>query len=102
MISPWVKPGATDVVFDHTSIPKTIIRRFLNTRPPDLGERVAAANDLSRVLESTPRSDRPVIPVPPSRPPDPASVKLAETATDGPRDFRALLRSMRRRYPVRR
>jgi phospholipase C len=102
VVSPWVKPGTTDVVFDHTSIPKTIIRRFLNIRPPDLGERVAAANDLSRVLESTPRSDRPVIPVPPSQPLDPSSARLAEMTTEGPGDFRALLRSMRTRYPVRR
>ena len=72
VISPWVAPGqATDVVFDHTSILKTIIRRFLSVHPPDLGERVAAANDLSKVLRPTARSDKPRIPVPPAPRPDP-------------------------------
>jgi phospholipase C len=53
VISPWVERGkTTDVVFDHTSILKTIARRFLSARPPDLGERMAAANDLSMVLRS--------------------------------------------------
>ena len=32
---------------------KTIARRFLSARPPDLGERMADAKDLSMVLRST-------------------------------------------------
>ncbi len=103
VVSPWVERGkTTDVVFDHTSILKTIIRRFLGARPPDLGERVAAANDLSMALQPTARSDKPRIPVPPAPPPNLALARLAETATEGDRDFRALLRSVRSRYPVRR
>jgi hypothetical protein len=38
--------------FDHTSILKTIARRFLSTNPPYMGARYAAANDLSVVVGS--------------------------------------------------
>ena len=38
VISPWViRGGVTDVVFDHTSIAKTIARRFMSANPPDVG-----------------------------------------------------------------
>ncbi len=65
VVSPWVAAGAVfghdgtgvstpvqrgDLHFDHTSIPKTIARRFLTANPPYLGARYAAANDLSAVL----------------------------------------------------
>jgi Phosphoesterase family/Ricin-type beta-trefoil lectin domain-like len=78
VISPWVTAGAvfghdgitaggagnastavrtTDAVrprdnfhFDHTSILKTIARRFLSTNPPYMGARFAAAHDLSEVI----------------------------------------------------
>jgi hypothetical protein len=33
---------------------------------------------------------------------NPAQARLAETATEGDRDFKALLRSARSRYPIRR
>jgi phospholipase C len=36
--------------FDHTSILKTIARRFLSNNPPYMGARYAAAHDLSEVL----------------------------------------------------
>jgi phospholipase C len=39
--------------FDHTSILKTIARRFMSQKPPYMGARYAAANDLSAVLGST-------------------------------------------------
>ncbi|MGI8329326.1 alkaline phosphatase family protein [Actinomadura scrupuli] len=39
-----------DLHFDHTSILKTIARRFLSTAPPYLGARYAVANDLSAVV----------------------------------------------------
>lgn len=39
-----------DLHFDHTSILKTIARRFLSTNPPYMGARYAAANDLSDVI----------------------------------------------------
>ena len=39
-----------DLHFDHTSILRTIARRFLSANPPYLGARYAAANDLSAVV----------------------------------------------------
>ena len=68
VISPWVKGGSvfgSDVLhFDHTSILKTIARRFLSNNPPYMGARYAAAHDLSEVLDSQirPQQFRPFIP----------------------------------------
>ena len=103
IVSPWVERGKTsDVVFDHTSILKTIARRFLSAHPPDMGERMAAANDLLAVMQPTPRQGRrPSIPVPSAPAPNPTLARQAELATEGDRDFRGLLRSMRARYPIR-
>jgi hypothetical protein len=39
-----------DLHFDHTSILKTIARRFLSENPPYMGARYAVANDLSAVI----------------------------------------------------
>jgi hypothetical protein len=39
--------------FDHTSILKTIARRFLSQNPPYMGARYAAAHDLSSVIGNT-------------------------------------------------
>jgi phospholipase C len=68
VISPWVAGGTVfgsdaapvqaspgvvrrnDLHFDHTSILRTIARRFLSADPPYLGARYAAANDLSSVV----------------------------------------------------
>lgn len=65
VISPWVQAGqvfghgdpsdGTGLFFDHTSILKTIARRFMSDFPPYMSERYAAANDLSSVLGNTPR-----------------------------------------------
>jgi phospholipase C len=102
IVSPWVaRRQVSDVVFDHTSILKTIARRFLSTRPPDLGERMTAANDLSVVLQPTARQDKPSIPEPAVRAPNPLLARQAELASEGPRDFRQLLRSIRARHPIR-
>jgi len=38
--------------FDHTSILKTIARRFMSQNPPYMGARYAAAHDLSEVLST--------------------------------------------------
>lgn len=101
VVSPWVDRGkVSNEVFDHTSILKTIIRRFLSAHPPDMGERVAKANDLSLVLRTTPRSVAPNIPVPPDPVIHVAHATVTEQATEGDRDFNALLRSVRARYPV--
>lgn len=103
VISPWVARGqVTDIVFDHTSILKTIIRCFLHARPPDMGERVTAAKDLSEVLQPSVRSDKPRIPLPPLPVRNFRLARKAEGATEGPRDFRELLRSVRCHYPTRR
>ena len=68
VISPWVKAGSvfgSDTQhFDHTSILKTIARRFMGKKPPYMGAMYGAANDLSEVLESEirPNQFRPFIP----------------------------------------
>jgi phospholipase C len=68
VVSPWVKGGVvfgTDALhFDHTSILKTIARRFMSTNPPYMGARYAAAHDLSEVLgnELRPSQFLPFIP----------------------------------------
>ncbi|MBK9305894.1 MAG: hypothetical protein IPM58_02100 [Nitrospira sp.] len=97
VISPWVDQGkASGVVFDHTSIAKTIARRFMSANPPDLGERVAAANDLSVVLRSTPRQGIPSIPVPPLPVPSAALERRVAPAPDGD-DFKQIMRTLRDR-----
>jgi hypothetical protein len=56
IVSPWVqKRGVSHLTFDHTSILKTIVTRFLHENPPHLGERVSRANGLQLVL-SAPRA----------------------------------------------
>jgi hypothetical protein len=77
VISPWLMPGSVfghdggrstpppttkkairsrgpGLHFDHTSILKTIARRFLSDSPPYMGARYAAANDLSVVIGAQP------------------------------------------------
>jgi phospholipase C len=105
VISPWVDRGkVTDVVFDHTSILKTIARRFLSANPPDMGERMTATttNDLSLVLRSTERKDRPSIPTPPAPVRKAALAKRIELAVEDDQDFKGLLQAMQSRYPIRR
>jgi Phosphoesterase family/Ricin-type beta-trefoil lectin domain-like len=69
VISPWVKAGqvfghdapagtAQSLYFDHTSIAKTIARRFMSDFPPYMGPRYAAANDLTAVLSDTIRQSQ--------------------------------------------
>ena len=62
LVSPWIKAGSVfgsdNVHFDHTSILKTISRRFLTRNYPFLGARYAAAHDLSEVLEHKIHSPR--------------------------------------------
>ena len=68
VISPWITAatafGSDDLHFDHTSILKTIARRFLGDSYPYLGARYVAAHDLSEVLNSGIRTEqfRPFIP----------------------------------------
>jgi phospholipase C len=58
IVSPWVERGSvsgsrTAMVFDHTSIIKTILTRFCRNAAgdiPDMGKRVAAAQSLAPLL----------------------------------------------------
>jgi phospholipase C len=102
VISPWVDPGkVTDIMFDHTSIAKTIARCFMSANPPDMGERVAGADDLSRVLRSTRREDEPNIPLPPAPlAPSPDVARRAQLELQDDTDFKGILHSLRSRYPV--
>ena len=102
IVSPWVDRGkVTDIVFDHTSILKTIARRFLSAKPPDMGERMAAAEDLSKVLQSTVRKDKPSIPVPAAPVQNIALAKRAVKEAEEEEDFKGLLQAMRARHPLR-
>lgn len=71
VISPWVGKQVAygskeNVVFDHTSILKTILKRFCtpaNAPAPQMTARVTAANDLGVLLtETKPRTDCTAIP----------------------------------------
>jgi hypothetical protein len=68
VVSPWVKGstvfGSDTLHFDHTSILKTVARRFMSNNPPFMGARYAAAHDLSEILETQirPEQFRPFIP----------------------------------------
>ena len=66
VVSPWVgQKQAAHTVFDHTSIIKTILRRFsakADGTIPHMGARVAAANHLGELLTET--KPRPAIPQP--------------------------------------
>jgi phospholipase C len=108
VISPWVPRGhVSSTTFDHTSIAKTIIRRFCAAAPPDMGARVAQASDVGAMLSlAEPREDRPRIHVPapadavatvaPADAAPAATARLAAPA--GKRDFHGLLRSVRGRF----
>jgi phospholipase C len=54
VVSPWT-PRRTVLkdVFEHGSIPATILRRFCSPHPPSMGPRVAAALDLRGALSLT-------------------------------------------------
>jgi len=101
VVSPWVdKAKVSNMVFDHTSIAKTIARRFMSANPPDLGERVTKANDLSAVLSSTRRQDRPSVPPGPQPAPTAAPTAPSTPAADST-DFKHVLRTLQARYPLR-
>jgi hypothetical protein len=106
IISPWVDRGKAtstidpSIVFDHTSIAKTIIRCFMSANPPDMGERVAKANDLSMVLRTTERTDKPNVPVPPAPVVQAALALRAIQDMEDEQDFKGVLRAIRTRYPT--
>jgi phospholipase C len=62
VIGPRVKKGVSKVLFDHTTLIKTILLRFADNPAKAvaaLGPRVAAANHLGAVLGDAPRNDIP-------------------------------------------
>jgi phospholipase C len=95
VISPWVLPGTvSSVVFDHTSIAKTIARRFMSTNPPDMGQRVAQAHDLSEVLSPAMRTEVPLMPIP--APPMPRA-RTDKPFGGGSSEFKDVLRGQQLR-----
>lgn len=114
IVSPWVaKRGVSHLTFDHTSILKTIITRFLHENPPHMGERVSRANGLEQVL-SAPRvssnaggevatfAARPVARAAAASP-RLAAMPAAATAIAPGRhadDFRTLMSALRDRYDL--
>jgi len=51
VVSPWVPPASVGSdTYDHTSILKTIMARFLGESPPDMGLRVLLARDVGSLL----------------------------------------------------
>lgn len=66
VVSPWAPRSISRDVFDHASILKTIIARFLRDSPPDMGWRVAHANHVGPLLSE--RQPRQTITAPPNPP----------------------------------
>jgi phospholipase C len=101
VVSPWVPPrSVSSLVFDHTSILKTIIARFLAANPPDLGWRVALAEHVGPLLSRAMLRD-PVHPPgdPPLAPPRVLLRRRGRPTFIGPAepDFRDFLRGFRDR-----
>ena len=98
IVTPYVRPGSVShIVFDHTSILKTITTRFLHDNPPPLGERVDRAHGLHEVL--VPPDLRPTVVV--GTPPALAMARRRDTpiANDHfPGDFRTFMSAVRDRY----
>jgi V8-like Glu-specific endopeptidase len=103
VVSPLVERGkVSHTIYDHTSILKTIVRRFCAANPPDLGARVAAAADVGPLL--TLRKARSKVPV--IKLPAPSSIAPKEaideeallTDTTSLRSFHGLLAATRARY----
>jgi phospholipase C/subtilisin family serine protease len=100
VVSPWVERGSVvKTPFDHTSILKTIVRRFCAANPPDLGERVTAAADVGSLLSrARPRADKPAIQLPAPSPTAPKEAIEAVVDSTSLRSFRKLLAATRERY----
>jgi phospholipase C len=100
VISPWVEKGTVShEIFDHTSVLRSIVRRFCGSRPPDLGDRTNLARDLGSILtRATARTDAPPIPITSSSL-RPMSLLRSMPFPTG-RNFHGLLQVMRAKYPV--
>ena len=97
VVSPWIPQRAVArETFDHTSILKTILSRFLSERPPDMGPRVDLARDLGSLLSlDAPR--RPVRPAGLAIRPAALPVLVRASPRERGDEFRELVRSVRRR-----
>jgi phospholipase C len=113
IVSPWVEPGSVShLVFDHTSILKTIVTRFLRDNPPRLGERVDRANGLENVLSVPPgvfgdggsgtvsAKQTPRAAATSPKLPSVSSVPRAIVAGEDPGDFHRLMSTVRDRLRV--
>ncbi|HET6834428.1 MAG TPA: alkaline phosphatase family protein [Acidimicrobiales bacterium] len=91
VVSPFAGAGTVDsTVFDHTSIIRTILDRFVGEVPAELGPRVAGANDVASVLAlDEPRRPGRLD----ARPPQPVRRRFRETRRD-PHDFHAGMRAL--------
>lgn len=101
VISPWVEAGgASDEVYDHTTILKTIVQRFLPEKPPMLGGRYLGAASLEPLLaRAFPRPIRTGPSIVASLDPDPGPSGPPPLPTD---DFRRFMSGIRERFRVRR
>jgi phospholipase C len=98
VISPLVKPQSTcHSTFDHATIIKTIITRFLQSNPPSMGDRVAFAASLEPLL--TESAARPSLASPPGSAIKAKSVTPPAAVPIGhfPEDFRTLMTAIRDR-----
>jgi phospholipase C len=108
VVSPWVKAGSVEsTVFDHTSIAKTILLRFLRRSPSRLGDlgplspamrsrRLLHAAHLGRVLTMD-RPRRGLAPIAAATcPPPRAGSRRAAPTTPRPDDFHEGMRRLAR------
>ena len=78
VVSPFVDPGVSHTVFDHTSLIKTILLRFCKqpgTAIKSMGRRVAHANNLGHLLTRSTARARP-------RPPESQTDALVRTIAE--------------------
>lgn len=111
VVSPWVAAGGvSSVVFDHTSIGKSILQRFGGEDARIPSRRMRGARHLGHLLATERRTDRPHIPPidPPTKPPpdrdipDGAHEPRLVGDPDDKDDFHEIVRHFGRPLPLRR
>jgi phospholipase C len=95
VVSPWIPARtACHIRLDHTSVIKTILRRFLPATPPSFGPRVDNAFDLEPLLTcGEARTDTPMRLTPPAQAKAVAPPQSDPIAADD--DWRGSLRDLR-------
>ena len=97
VVSPWVPAGSVGHdEYDHASLLKTIIARFLPQRPPDMGLRVALARDVGTLLSLD--APRPPLPGPRFDVVFEAADTVALRLGAPEEDFRAFMTAVRARW----